>query len=299
MKTYIFTNKYGALEDCYRQENVNAVLARVAATTDTTDLVVAIYLFDNSSVWRGHEISKWLGQADFHQYAGRSLAFIRDFDVPKDLPEKFKLIRMAFGLSRRYCKSRVLMYGWRLRFDSFEDHVAYLFAHELHHFRRFHLRLHHREGEQSACKWAMERVKEEGFVVDAVRERNRKRKKAKRKTIRILSRSNPKLLRRVKVSVSYLCPEDLLELERWIYTRRAKLSRQNKQIKMEEHYEKLRSLPEGAIVKIISDKNSSSPYIDQTAIKIGTLKRNSYRLAVRTPDGVEWDWPMGWLDIVE
>jgi len=222
MKVYVFTDKNPILKNCFQQENVSAVLEKVAETTDTTDLAVAVYLLTNSSIWTGHLVTEWLGPEDFHHSGKRSWAFIRSFSTPEDLPARFKLIRLAFGLSRRYGKSTVLMYGWKLHFGHFADNIGYLFAHELHHFRRHHLGLHPGEGEQSACRWALQRTKEAGFNVEAVRVHRRKRAKVQ-SNICILSSRKPKLLQRVKLAVAHLCPADLKELERWVYQRRATL----------------------------------------------------------------------------
>jgi len=156
--------------------------------------VVAVYLLSDSSIWEGEQMPEWLAAEDFHRHAGWSLAFIQSFEPPKNSPERFKLIRLAFGLSQRYRKSSANVYGWRLRFRSFEDHLAYLFAHELHHFRRYHLGMHDGEGEQSACRWAVQRSKESGFQVEGARIRCRKRRKANRTDIRVPLKRNCRLL---------------------------------------------------------------------------------------------------------
>lgn len=299
MKVYIFTEKNPRPKGCHQEKNLNAILEKVAETTSTDDLVVAVYLLNKSSVWRGEMISKWLAPTDFYRYARRCMAFIRCFEIPKGLPERFKVIRMAFGLARRFRKSRVNMYGWRLRFGSFDDHLAFLFAHELHHFRRYHLRMHPREGEQSACKWALQRTREADFRVEGARVHSRKQQRAEQKDIHVPVERNPKLCRRAKLILSHLCPEDLKEVLLWTERRTRKADEQVKQKLSEEHFEKLRSLPPGASVKIVSDDWYTSSYIGQTAIKVRTLKRNSSRIVIRTSDGKKWRWPMRWLETVE
>jgi hypothetical protein len=68
-------------------------------------------------------------------------------------------------------------YGWKLTYPSLLDHIAFLFAHELHHYRRFHLGLHKREGENLANKWALERVQQLNFEVDGIKLLPPKKKK--------------------------------------------------------------------------------------------------------------------------
>ena len=61
---------------------------------------------------------------------------------------------------------------------SFLDQLAFLYAHELHHFRRYHLRMHRGEGEQSANRWALNYVISLGFRVTGSRNSQPKKKSA-------------------------------------------------------------------------------------------------------------------------
>jgi len=248
MRVYVFTDMDRTSEDCYQQDSIEAVLRRVAEGTDTNDLVVGVYLPSKSHGWRGQLLLEWLDPESFHDHAGRKFAFARNFKRPKDLPERFKLIRLAFGLSGKYDHSVVDVYGWRVHLDSFEDHVAYVFAHELHHFRRYHLGMHPGEGEGSATRWGLERAWEAGYSVWGVR----------------IPRRKP-------------------QLHKWL----------------QEHFEKLRSLPNGAPLKITYDDHRPRKYQWERATKIKTLRRNSRRLGIRTADGKQWYWPMAWLQSVE
>jgi hypothetical protein len=299
MKVCVFSDKEQISKDCFRQENINATLAVIAETTDTTDLVVAVYLLGDSHTWRGCLISKWLTPTDYLICSKRSWILTRSFETPQDLPARFKLIRLAFGLSRRYSKSTLFMYGWKLSFRDFNDHLAYLFAHELHHFRRYHLGLHPREGEQSACRWAVERTKETGFRVEGVRIQNKKRRKTGKPSIRVPIKRNPKLLRRLKMSASHLCSEDLKDLTYWADRRVSATEKLLQQKHIEERYDRLRSLANGAVVRITGGDGKWRRYVGQTAVKIQTLKRNSSRLAIRTQDDRELNWPMQCLEVVE
>ena len=114
MKTYIFTNKDTMLKDCYQAESIQVVLEKIAENTDTTDLVVAIYLLKGARVWRGELFEEWLKPTDFYHNAKRRMAFIKCFEIPKGLPKRFKLIRVAFGLARRFGKGRVNMYLYNM-----------------------------------------------------------------------------------------------------------------------------------------------------------------------------------------
>ena len=68
-------------------------------------------------------------------------------------------------------------YGWKLTYPSFTDHFAFLCAHELHHYHRYHLGFHPREGENSANKWALERVRQMNFHADGAKVVPNKKKK--------------------------------------------------------------------------------------------------------------------------
>jgi hypothetical protein len=91
----------------------------------------------------------------------------RRFSAPEDLPERYKLIRMRLDPDlEAFPRTERDGYHWLFAYRSFSDQVATLFAHELHHFRRHHLNLHPREGEQSANRWALETVLRLGFSVE-------------------------------------------------------------------------------------------------------------------------------------
>lgn len=297
MKIYVFSEDSHLLKSPYGLEAIRTVLEKVAATTDVRELVVAVYLRSCSTIWGGEHVVEWLEPESLCRRAGRDWSFVRSFEPPTDLPQRFKLIRMVFGTSARYPKTTVDGYGWKERFERFEDHLANLFAHELHHYRRHHLGLHPGEGEQSACRWGVARAQEAGFSVRAVRVRRRRLQT--QKEIRIPSRQNPLLVRRAKSMLSHLSVQDLEEVTAWIEQRSSHLEAQAQRRKMQDDYERLRALPDGARVRILRDNVRPSAYVGQIAIKIGTLRRNSRRLAIRTSDGETWHWPMAWLEPVD
>lgn len=142
------------------------ILLKVASDTQTNGLVVAVYL-TNSGKWSGGVAytRNMLSRKQFLSHRGR-WKFTNQFTIPNDLPASYKLIRLHFGSNNfHYPLEQIDQYGWQLKYHSFQDHVAFLFAHELHHFRRYHLNLHPREGENSANKWALARAEELGFNV--------------------------------------------------------------------------------------------------------------------------------------
>lgn len=171
MKLYIFSNQSENINDY----TIQKCLSRVADTTETAELIVALYLM------RG--INQTRGTAYVHQYltprkftTGRGKwSFARQFLIPADLPRIFKLIRLRIDCSSsRYPYTEKDIYGWEFYYPSFIDHLATLFAHELHHFRRYHLNLHPGEGEQSANKWAIRQVQSLGYKVKAKKVKKRK-----------------------------------------------------------------------------------------------------------------------------
>jgi hypothetical protein len=297
MEIYVLAEDDHSLKGWYDPDTIRGVLGKVAATTDVAALVVAVYLLSRTTVWRGQFMGEEVGPEGFRAYSGRKWSFVRRHALPEDLPKRFRLIRMAFGTSARYPKTTVDQYGWKERFERFQDHLANLFAHELHHYRRHHLGLHPGEGEQSACQWGLTRAKAAGFSVTAVRVRRHRRRPKKR--IRMPENGRPSLVRRAKLMLSHLSPQDLEEVAAWITSRMTCLESQAKQEKEQEHFERLRALPNDATVRILRDSVRPSAYVDQVAVKIGTLRRNSRRLAIQTADGHPWHWPMAWLEPVD
>ncbi|MFO7891515.1 MAG: hypothetical protein R6V04_14395 [bacterium] len=174
MKLYIFSNQSENINDY----NISKYLSRVADSTETADLIVALYLMEGIDQTRGTAyVHQHLTPRKFITGRGR-WSFTRQFPLPADLPRTFKLIRLRIDCSSsRYPYTEKDIYGWEFYYPSFIDHLATLFAHELHHFRRYHLKLHPGEGEQSANKWAIQHVQSLGYGVKAKKLRKRKGKK--------------------------------------------------------------------------------------------------------------------------
>jgi hypothetical protein len=147
---------------------IKELLHQIAVNSDTTDLVVSTYFLRYSGWYGGTAyVSNWMQRHQFQTRRGK-WNFTRKFPLPHDLPDQFKLIRLlpAKGINEiKYPVHLQDIYGWELYYPSFLGHLAFLFAHELHHFRRYHLGLHPAEGEKSANRWALTRVQALGFQV--------------------------------------------------------------------------------------------------------------------------------------
>lgn len=143
---------------------------RVASDTNTRELVVALYLLPGPHQARGIALTRdWQTPAVFPARRGK-WSFTQRWSTPEDLPAMFKLIRIRLdGNPDDYPKTEIDSYGWRFQYAEFIDHLAVLFAHELHHFRRYHLGFHPREGEHSANRWAIRHVHSLGFRVEGTR----------------------------------------------------------------------------------------------------------------------------------
>lgn len=273
------------------EQRVHSVVSAIASGTDTSDLVVTVYLLARRDFWNAHTYTQTITPAVF-SLTGRHWEFVRRFGAPENLPERFPLIRMAFGLKEPFPRTIHDVYGWELRCESFDDLLAYTFAHELHHYRRYHLGLHPGEGEQATCRWALGRAAAMGFQVSGQKYQSPRARKTEDD---VSAEPNPVLLSRLKRSASQLCPSDLRELEQWTRKRIADVAEKRRQSPMERHFAHVRALPPGAELILTRDSDPRSRYPGQRAVKVRNLRGDSYRVALRTPDGEEWLWPMQWL----
>jgi len=166
MKVYYFADTDWKNHLDISTDELTSVLTPVSSGTDIKDLVLAVYMINRNIASSGVAyVQNWLTQKQFITFRGR-WNITKNFPTPNDLPIKYKLIRLQFGINYLHYPLRQQdSYGWELSFNTFIDHFAFLYAHELHHFRRFHLGFHPREGENSANKWALQKVRELGFDV--------------------------------------------------------------------------------------------------------------------------------------
>ena len=153
------------------------MLNKVGGNTDTSALVTALYIDHTPLGARGTAyVRNWMTQDQFVTKRGH-WSTTKEWDIPENLPPKFKLIRMRLdGRSASVPTKEMDVYGWELQYGGFYDRLAVLFAHELHHFRRFHLDLHAGEGEHSANKWALQLVRDLGYDVTCTRRIKRKKR---------------------------------------------------------------------------------------------------------------------------
>ncbi|MBN2414290.1 hypothetical protein JXO52_00525 [bacterium] len=177
MKCYLFSDTVLP----FTREQLESRMAAVTGGTETGDLVTAIYITSGIRASRGTAyVQRWKTPRTFHASRGY-WAFTRAFGTPEDLPHRYKLIKVHVHPGRSYPGDEIDIYGWRFRYDSLLDHVLFLFAHELHHYRRYHLSLHPREGEHAANRWALQKCLEAGLPVSGRRLPVKKKKRATRK----------------------------------------------------------------------------------------------------------------------
>jgi len=171
----------------FDESKLKNIFSQIADGSNTRDLILSNYFLHRNSWSGGIAYTRdWLTPKQFITYRGR-WKFTQKFEIPNDIPGSFKLIRLQFGIKcLKYPLCQIDRYGWKLTYSSFIDHVAFLFAHELHHFRRYHLGFHDREGENMANKWAIARLQKLNFKVEGIKLTQRKKKK---KSSRFFSKS--------------------------------------------------------------------------------------------------------------
>lgn len=291
MRFYLFVPPGGIKNPEFDKKRVEATLHKVADGTDTSDLVVVLYLTNNSR-WTGGTayVRSWLTPALFKPVRGKWRIFSH-FSTPRDLPPQFKLIRLHLrALSELYPLQEQDQYKWQHRYFSFEDHLAHLFAHELHHFRRFHLGFHPGEGENGANKWAFKKMTSLGYRVTSEKLPQRKKKKRKAKRVGFSAVLNP---------MDFVRISGLRGQINWknVFAGIALNTNKRQQKKYIEkklhHFEKLRALAPGT--KLFVSYDPSQKYTRQNVTIVRAMRRNSVRIVVRTNDGKQWRWPMAWL----
>lgn len=165
MNAYLFAEP-GALRQLgSREEEVQEVLGLVVRGTPVEALVTCVYLLRRSRSWRGVYYRMWQNPDSFRARRGHWGISTR-FGTPVNLPRRYRLIRVLIGARLTYPMQARDRSGFQHSYESFRDHLADLFAHELHHYRRYHLGLHPREGEAGANRWALKRVRSLNFAVE-------------------------------------------------------------------------------------------------------------------------------------
>ena len=302
MQIHVFRDADVGGDPIYSVEQTKSSLERIAETTDTRELVVAIYLLARRKDWFGHFVNTWRTPSSFVSGL-RKWSFTREFGTPRELPEKFRLIRVAIEVPREYPRTETDRYGWKFRYEGFQDQLAELFAHELHHYRRYHLGLHPNEGEQSANKWGAHRAADAGFGVKVEHVHRRQRRcRPKKKKTSIPEQEKPRLVNRLKLMAARLCADDLAELQKWIWTRQNRISQEWQRLELEQHEGQLKQLPAGAPIMIRMARTSSArleQYVDTKAKKVRNLKSGSHNMLVEAFDGTLLSWPMCRIELYD
>jgi len=167
MRIYIYCEN-NALEKLHTNKtNVCNVIQRVSRGTDTADLLIIVYFLTSTNNWRGEYCRNWCNSKDVIKEKG-VWKFTNNFKPPDKLPEQFKLIRLVFGTRYVRWPRRTECEHMKLRFKNVEAQIAYLFGHELHHFRCRHLGLHPGAGEIAATRWGFDRARKLGYEIQAV-----------------------------------------------------------------------------------------------------------------------------------
>lgn len=178
MRFYLFTQSNEITGSVAAR--IRNIVFSIGKGSNTIDLVTVLYLTKQSVRNRGTAyVQNWISPLQFHPNRGKWL-FTQKLPLPKNLPDHYKLIRLLMEWNQsKYPITERDIYHWEFYYPSFEDHLANLFAHELHHFRRYHLGLHPKEGEQAANRWALKHVQNLGFQVKGKKLKVRIRKKHK------------------------------------------------------------------------------------------------------------------------
>lgn len=296
MQVYIFDEDKSLERLGTEETSVLQLLGLVAKGTDTTDLVVAAYFRSTTNVWFGSAFSLQQTRDSFIVNKGK-WAFARLFGIPDDLPAQYKLIRICFGCKRtrwpRWERGKHL----RLRFSSFTSQLAHLFAHELHHYRRFHLGLHGRELEIGADRWALRRCEEIGLGI-TVTEHKSKRARQPSDTMNkddFVPKENPQLLSRMRNMMTHLSIKDLDMLVSVALKRKRTLSDRIQHIEVKTNWEEtLKRFAPGTRHKVI-EAGKYPELVGRIAIVTHKPRRNSGRVRIEI-DGKKWKWPRNWLE---
>jgi hypothetical protein len=286
MKVYIFLSEHNPKTKDIDLDGIRHVIDTVAHGTDTSDLVVSIY-FNTKSLRNGGTAlaQNWVMPHHFHPGRGTWRQFTH-YPIPQDLPHRFKLIRLVMMTDHAlYPLIQKDIYNWVHRYESFQDHLAHIFAHEMHHFRRYHLGFHEKEGEHSANLWATHHVRSLGYQVSS--EKLSPARRSRKKKINLSCMINPADF---PVSMMKTTWQNLFQTICQKYLKPHTKSYINSKLK---HCQRLRTLQPGSLLMVHFDPHNR--YSGKVVTLVRTLRKDSLRILVRTPDGKLWRWPMVWL----
>jgi hypothetical protein len=157
------------------RDRATGLMHRVAADTQTEGLIAILSLESSRKRWGGAFYPGDVVPARMQRLRGPWRTEHPD-GIPPGLPDKFRLIEVHIGTrGASYPRTDHNRNGFKLWFSSFDSHLAYIFAHELHHYRKHHLGLHPRQGEKGADRWAAARVCELGMPLEMTAFKPRRR----------------------------------------------------------------------------------------------------------------------------
>ncbi|HPG82207.1 MAG TPA: hypothetical protein PKY55_02935 [bacterium] len=291
MQVYFFTQHGSWQRSGASAEELHRLLERIAAETDTADLVVAVHLVRRSR-WSGGTafVRQWHHPAAFFATRGKWRLGGKRV-IPPELPARFKLIRLLLqDDGAPYPMTQMDRYGWQHRFERFSDHLAFFFAHELHHFRRYHLGLHPREGEHSANGWALAHCRELGVGVASQRPGKKKARKRAHRGPAFWQLLNP---------IDFLPAAQAA----WLWRRGGALlgmavrlgcgDRDKYVAAKMEHIQRLGAMTPGVQLWITFDPGQR--YRNAPVRLVRQMRRPSLRAVIETGDGKTWRWPLAWL----
>jgi hypothetical protein len=173
------------------------------------------------------------------------------------------------------------------------DQLAFFFAHELHHFRRYHLSFHPRQGEHGANAWARDRCQELGFSVASHR-LPVKPVRRKRSGFSLAQVLNPfDFFPKTQMEGFKLGAGFWTRLSMSLNPRERKRYIEEKS----QHFSTMRKLPAGSSLWITFDPHHK--YLFQQVSVIRSMRAPSVRILIETTDGKLWRWPMSWLSFAE
>ena len=150
-------------------QSMRSIMHQLTNGTKTDDLVIAVFLSNRKKHNFGTAyVRQWMHADNFFTKRGK-WKLLHTPQVPSTLPPQFKLIRIHININQQYPLIESDIYGWRFSYQTMEDQIAMLFAHELHHYRRHHLGLHPKEGENRANRWALKHVQSLGYRVEGAK----------------------------------------------------------------------------------------------------------------------------------
>jgi hypothetical protein len=165
VRIYIFGDPSHLQQVALSNQNVLDLIHHICSDTETSSLVIAIYMIPGFFETRGIYIQRWMRPELFTTGRGKWY-FTKRFSVPDDLPDQYRLIRLRIdGRSDHFPREEKDSYGWTLKYKCPGDQLALLFCHELHHYRRYHLNFHPGEGEYAANRWALSYARSLGYDV--------------------------------------------------------------------------------------------------------------------------------------